>query len=598
MVKMNLLLFSGVVTSKIIDRLFKKTDLYSLFFAKQVNIPEIKIKTGSSVFRIALKDTYFQSLFNDRYFIFNQEQDKKNFEKYSQADKPFWKVNWKDFDPKDYWEIARGWQWLPAYLGAPSDQEKQILIEKIFTWLKANPYPNGLAWAVNLDVAIRAMNLLLLYHLCHDERFTNSLWQHYLYIKKRIWLSRRSMQNNHYLGELTVLAILAKLFGQKEQYQYKQELEKEFQNQFYEDGVNVEQSMRYHAFSVQFALLAKLFLGLELPFLEKALEYVLMMRKPDGTWPSFGDDDMGCVFRLNSAPMTDDYEALLGFLALLDSDPKAKYALEEWPSEPQFFIKDAQSKWDQLEKTEPQLSKIYPKGGLWIKRTGWENNANWMMVKFGPHKWHAHADLFHMELSISGNPLLMDSGTYRYNNVPEERKYFRSTAAHNCLEFEGLEQSRQLTTFRWGKTAKVIDWDITKKEDKFTFTGSHNGYSNKGITHNREIEGQNDLSEIIIRDTLEGKTNGDAEIYWHFHPTIEITEKGKEYQLFSGSETIGIFRLDSNDSVKAEIVETSYSEHYGHLSKKKTLVIRACKKALQPLIVKSHFIFNSNEESS
>ncbi len=586
-----------IVTSKVLDRFLKQTGLYGLSFRSIINTGRSKNFEDLPVFPVAVEDKYLQALKNDLYSVFINEVRLEQLEINSQSDKPFWRVSWKGFDPKDYWEIARGWQWLPAYLGTETNQDKELIIEKILIWLEANTYPNGLAWVVNLDVAVRSINLLLINQLCHDERFNASLWQHYQYIKKRIWLSRMSMQNNHYLGELTALAILAKLFDQKEQQEYRQELEKEFKKQFYNDGVNVEQSMRYHAFSVQFALIAKFFLDLDLPFLEKALDFVLMMQKPDGEWPSFGDDDMGCVFRLNSKPMTEDYNALLGFLGLLYSDSRTRYVLEGQPTEPHLFIKNAQSKWNKLERKEPKFTKVFPDGGFWVTRTGWDKKANWMMVKFGPHKWHAHADLFHIELSIGGRPILIDSGTYRYNNVPEERKYFRSTASHNCFEFDGTDQSRQLTTFRWVKMAKVTDWDITEKENGFTFFGSHDGYSPKGLIHHREIEGQKNLKEVIIRDTLEGKTEGEANAYWHFHSEIELLETDQGYQIISGLQKIGLFKYDSNDSAKAEVFETPYSEHYGNLSKKKTLVIRAYKKALQPLIVKSHFIFNCNEEN-
>jgi hypothetical protein len=579
--------------AKVLDRFLKKTGLYSMAFS---NLPDCscKMRSWKMIYDQILTDnSYQETVTNDRYFIFQQLKDLSDFKKYSQANKPFWQVTWKGFDPKNYWEIVRGWLWLPAYLGVKSDQERESVFKKILSWLETNPYPNGLAWTVNLDVAIRAMNLLIIYSFCQDKRLKEPLWQHYMYIKKRIWFSKISIRNNHYLGELTTLAILAKLFDQKEQHQYKNDLENEFQNQFYRDGVNVEQSMRYHAFSVQFALLAKIFLGLKLPLLERSLDFVLMMQKPDGSWPSFGDDDMGCVFRLNSDPLKEDYDALLGFYGLLYYDSRAKYVLKELPKEPQLFIEGAKEKWTSLKKEEPPLSKVYPEGGFWTKRTCWGNNANWMMIKFGPHKWHAHADLFHVELSVNGIPVLIDSGTYRYNNVPKERKYFRSTAAHNCLEFEGQDQSKQLTTFRWAQCAKVKKWDIQETEESFNFYGEHNGYSNKGLNCQRKINGNNDLDIINVQDSLEGKEEGQTKVYWHFPKAIDLKSIDPcSFEIQTKEKILGSINIDSNESIECEIIETPYSEHYGHLSKKKTLLISARKKAQKTLTVKSNFTFN------
>ena len=49
---------------------------------------------------------------------------------------------------------------------------------------------------------------------------------------------------------------------------------------------------------------------------------------------------------------------------------------------------------------------------------------------------HAHCDLLSFELSIAGEPVIVNSGTYAYQS--ELGSYFRSTAAHNTCQIDGF----------------------------------------------------------------------------------------------------------------------------------------------------------------
>ncbi|HHE64634.1 MAG TPA: hypothetical protein ENL09_01275, partial [Bacteroidetes bacterium] len=527
------------------------------------------------------KNKKFEGFINefptDKYFVFGRLLKENKIIRETGKSVPFWKCSWKGFDPKDYWEIARGWQWLPANLEA-DESNRSLVIEKIIAWLEANPYPNGLAWAVGLDVAIRSINLLLIYEISQDDRLINYLWQHYLYLKKMLWLSKNAIRNNHYLGELTTLTILVKFFGLSNFKKLRKCLTKEIMNQFYEDGVNKEQSIRYHKFSLEFVILAHLFLDIKSPVLGKAAEFILATMKLDRTWPSIGDDDMGCVIRLHNEPINGDYLAILSLIGLLLKSGKIKYITKNLSNEAKLLLKDSEKAWEEIKEEEPEKTYIFENGGYLIHRTGWTENDSYFLLKFGPHKWHAHADLFHIELMIKGTPILIDSGTYRYNNVPEERKYFRSTAAHNTMEFDGLDQTKQWTTFRWHKAAKVIDWKIDQNNESIFFTGAHDGYKNRGVIHRRTIKLEKNLKMVDIADSITGNGKGICKVYWHFHPevTIEINSKNTVSIARSG-KVIGRIQIKSGKPVLLKKTETLYSKYYTHLSTKHTLVIEFVK---------------------
>src|SRR5690606_5147679 len=73
---------------------------------------------------------------------------------------------------------------------------------------------------------------------------------------------------------------------------------------------------------------------------------------------------------------------------------------------------------------------------------------------------HGHADAFAFTLSVGGQPVIVDPGTYSYFLEPEGREYFRSTKAHNTITIDGQSQSVPGGPFLWSHKAntRVIDW--------------------------------------------------------------------------------------------------------------------------------------------
>lgn len=568
------------LSAKSADKVFRKTGVYFLVFWKKKGeetreILPLGIEKGKVIRSADLEKSDAESGISN-----------------SKESVPFWKVSWKGFDPKDFWEIARGWQWLPVVLANENETERNKVIEKIVEWLHKNRYPCGLAWAVGLDVAIRAMNLALIFSITANRKLEVHLYYHYLYLKKMLWLSRNAIRNNHYLGELTALAILSTMMNRKDAFKLSKRVGKEIKKQFYTDGVNVEQSVRYHKFSLEFALLAKLFLGIEAPVLEKAGDFVLALKKPDGSWPSIGDDDLGCVLRLHSDSINGDYKAILSVMSVIFDRPDFKRTAQELSGEAELLVNDAASKWASLKELEPKKSYLFKEGGFFAYRTGWNRDDSYFVVKFGPHKWHAHADLFHIELSINGQNVLVDSGTYRYNNVPEQRRYFRSTPAHNTISINDLDQTKQWTTFRWHKPARVTEWNLDENSKGFEFMGTHDGYRRIDLVHSRRIFGSSDLKTLMVNDYIEGKGTGTIKVFWHFSPELSLEKTGEnEFGVLNKEGLLGSVRLNTNETLITKILDTPFSERYGNLSSKKTLQIEIQKCSRKEIKIDTEFQF-------
>ena len=566
------------------DIVFRKSGFYSIKLKKtSFFLDETRIRRYYFG-KPCLSDRYYKLILNDKYVVFDKILNYDDLQKYVNEKLPFWKVSWDNFDPKDFWEIARGWQWLPAIIKAKEVNNTQEVINKIIYWLNKNHYPNGLAWSVGLDVAIRAINLVIVYQITQEQILLKYLYEHFLYLKKMIYYSKGTIRNNHYLGELTSLEILSLFFDDKNTVKLKELLEMEINRQFYSDGVNFEQSIRYHKFSLEFVLLAKIFLNINVENIGKSAEFLLAVKKPDNTWPAIGDDDLGCVVRLNSNPLVEDYSDIISLSGLMNNNEELLNGNNIISPLAEFFLPQIKNKLINIKfQINPQKTFIFPKGGYFIHRTGWSEDDNYLLIKFGPHKWHAHADLFHIELSIKGISILVDSGTFRYNNAIQERKYFRSTAAHNTLEFNSSDQTKQFTSFRWHAPAKVIKWDVKEDVEKLFFSAIHDGYLKRyDIVHERNVSTDKDLNRIRVIDVIKGKGKGQVKIYWHFSPELEIKKMTENNIIvYKGNSNIVKICFSSKNIFKTRIIETPYSPLYGVKGEQPTLVIEFEKKDIE-----------------
>ncbi|WP_162304390.1 heparinase II/III family protein [Maribellus luteus] len=185
-------------------------------------------------------------------------------------------------DIKVPWELSR-MQHFP-YLALHSTGKNRNAIVKEFRnqvldFIATNPPRMGVNWKCTMDVAIRAANLLISYDLfCQKDDgnvfdkeiqtvFANSMYEHGRHIFHNLeW--QVDMTSNHYLANITgLLFIAAYLENTKETNTWlvfcTNEIIKQYQKQFYEDGANFEASTCYHRLSSEMIVYATaLLLGL------------------------------------------------------------------------------------------------------------------------------------------------------------------------------------------------------------------------------------------------------------------------------------------------------------------------------------------------
>jgi len=158
----------------------------------------------------------------------------------------------------------------------------------------------------------------------------------------------------------------------------------------------------------------------------------------------------------------------------------------------------------------------------------------WMMIDGGPAgpeylMAHAHADIFSYELSLFGKRFVVDSGVYQYAAGPM-RDYVRSTAAHNTVQVDGLDQIECWDAFRVARrdAPKDISWRET--ETGRVFEGRFDGYQVRlgdALSHYRRIEVNTEARWVHISDRVRGRGDHSVETRIHFHPKADVQRQGR-----------------------------------------------------------------------
>ncbi|MFC2089122.1 heparinase II/III-family protein, partial [Calditrichota bacterium] len=186
-----------------------------------------------------------------------------------------------------------------------------------------------------------------------------------------------------------------------------------------------------------------------------------------GTVPMWGDSDYGRALGLGQNKDFWDLRPILSVGAVLFSRPDWKFAAGRFDEEAFWLLgSDGLELWNNLDVYPPkQTSQDFPDAGMYIIRDNWNIDTDVAFFRCGSFGLggegqcaHSHCDLLSFVLWINGQPLLVDSGTYRYHG--HWRDHFRLTSAHNTVLIDGQEQAIPKPNFSWQKIpeARCLNW--------------------------------------------------------------------------------------------------------------------------------------------
>jgi hypothetical protein len=425
------------------------------------------------------------------------------------------------------------------------------VVDQIKSFVKQCPYLLGVHWIMPMETGIRLISIAwivafmkeyLRYDVETCDLIEEIVRSHVHYTAKNF--SACSSANNHLIAELTGVFVTALCFeGLNGMSRYKWKtydmLSREIALQFHSDGINREQTTHYHISCYNCFLLAGLLgreNGLEFPkeywhTLEKGAEFICALSNDDNSIFNIGDSDDGKTIVLSETE-PNQIQSLLATAAVLfkrgDFKAKARYfdEMSLW-----LLGKTGKVAFDSLNvDSKVTGSAKFEEGGYYILRSNGPANPKVVFdcgpLGLGSIAAHGHADSLSFMLYAHEREFLIDSGTYIFEAENPYRNYFRSTAAHNTITVDGMDQSEIKGPFLWGHKARSFIEEWIDTEEGTRVMAWHDGYQRleDPVIHRRTIELDKKRSIISISDSMEAKFVHKICQYFHLAPECESTQ--------------------------------------------------------------------------
>ena len=468
-------------------------------------------------------------------------------------------------DVRVVWELNRLGHLInlgQAYRLTRDEKYTDQFLTQLHSWSEANPYGRGPNWTCAMEVALRAVNLIVARELFRDSpqldtRFLLRLFQqHGNYIRRNLEFSYIAT-SNHYLSDVAGLLWLGVMapelrdatrwrdFGLKE-------LLREMDKQVLEDGADFEASTGYHRFVTELFLYSFLLCRVnDIEIGEKywrklhsMLLYIRAYLRPDGFAPLIGDTDGGQFLPLQQR-RADDHGYLLEIGADVFNDPS-------------------------LCDPEPG-SKAFPQAGIYIMRhDDLYLCFNASGAGINGRGSHGHNDALSIEVSAGGVAFIVDPGTYVYSGDLQKRHEFRSTAYHSTVKIDGVEQNTigRDAPFVIGDEARprVLLWETEPQIDRIV--AEHYGYRRlkHPITHRRTVIFHKPERSWLIEDEFDGAAvDHEFEIRFHFAPGLQVDTDEANLEVRDPHTDLTLHVRSLSLAVSPALEQQFTSRNYGEL---------------------------------
>jgi len=482
---------------------------------------------------------------------------------------------YRSSDIKVPWELSR-LQWLipagQAYM-LTGDEDYAKAVKKIVEeWARGNLLARGVNWACTMDVALRGISLVWLFHVFHRSAawhdgafrhaFLKLLYLHGDFTARH--LEWADVNGNHLTADAAGLVVMGLFFGdgggappepKAWQEQGWRILTGELPKQVFADGVDFEASAAYQRLVLELFLLPALYrrkAGLDVDEdyarrLRKMAGFVAAYSRDDGASPLWGDADDGRVLPFGGQGINDHrYLVALTGLGLNDGDLLVSAS---GPKAEVFWMLGPEAAAKVPGKPQPQGSKAFPDGGVYVMRHDDDlqnsGGGDHVFIDCGPvgmagRGGHGHNDCLSFEAVLAGVPLITDCGAYVYSADPQWRNDFRSTCFHNTPVIAGEEQNRFVRPeYLWSlhddAEPDVRKWSVS--DDADVFVGAHSGYRRlpRPVTPVRAILLDKAHHRLVVVDRFEGEGEQSIRIPYHLALGVEaIEEEPGQWRLKAG----------------------------------------------------------------
>ncbi|MFA5074901.1 MAG: heparinase II/III family protein [Candidatus Babeliales bacterium] len=517
----------------------KFTYIYKNKNLKKINFDIFKFKQKDFVSKILNSEKFQNSLhpkYKNKFYILKQADlaCSNCFDLLGSGPKCFEKnnINWQhdfklnlnlkdyNFDIKIPWELSRFQQIYflgRAYQITNNQKYAQTFYDQVLDWLDKNPCFSGVNWTCPMEAAIRAINFIWGFYFFKDsqilddnfnQKLINSLYYHAIYLKNN-W-ENWGQTNNHYLSDLIGYFYLCCFFDflknfENQKLKIFKKILKEFDKQIFPDSTSYEGSTSYHKLVTEiflhFYLLCKIEnLDLNESFIqkfEKMQNFISNCSDQKNNFVQIGDNDSGKI--------------LTNFFVINTKKPSINFF-----HYPNFGLSIIKAQNTHLTFRHPTFNIKQPSG-------------------------HFHHDSLSITLSVNGQPIFVDPGSYIYTANPEWRKFMQSSGNHNSFFIKNNQETNFVPKdlFQLSKETQK-DTALIKKINNLIIIKN---YYQVKLPNNlisrfyRKIIFKENF--LVIKDWVEN-LNIATPCYWNFlfSPKLKILRKDKNKFLIKKKKSI------------------------------------------------------------
>lgn len=470
-------------------------------------------------------------------------------------------------DIRTVWELSRSYHFVLLARAYWRTCDARFLIgfqEQVESWIVDNPPGRGPNWISPMDAAIRGANwALAAVLLARAPGLSPAFWASLLgNLRLTAWYVERHLEwhpvfrGNHYISNGVGLVYLGALFqddreGARWLRLGARILEREMRYQVHADGVSFEASIGYHRLVTEFFAWGGEVIQRNRPgalpteYWQRLVgmrQFIESYLDGEGRAPLIGDADDGRLHQLCAQAARSPRLHRPGL--------PARRALPGAPA-----------------------SLAYREGGFYVLRHGMARCVvRCGAVGLAGAGSHDHNDQLSYELTLNGQELITDSGTFAYTRDLKARYAFRATAAHNSVQLGGEEQN----PIRVDKPWRILS-DRTRSECTTwktgpagaVFEGRHHGFAHRasGAACSRRIAVDAATGEWTVADVVAG--TGNEALVWRVHlapGTASLTrlEPGRWLLEHSNAARHRI-TLEAPAHLEVRLTESPYSERYGEV---------------------------------
>jgi hypothetical protein len=465
------------------------------------------------------------------------------------ADVPWWRV--PHFDPragdiKDVWEPARfAWAYDLArgWMLTGDEAFVHALAIGVSTFLQSSMPFRGPLWACGQETAIRAIAWLWAEGACSDSSTFDAAVREKM-LEALAWSGERianafayaqSQRNNHGLSEATGLiaigARLSRADPRAETWidQGHRALESMILDQVAPDGWYIQHSFAYARVALdQLTTARRVLLVVGRDLSPRARErvgalidlFAVCIDPETGDLPNHGPNDGAYILPLSTRPYRDFRPALTAAAATFgvslpdNIEPEAETlawlraaAPPTRPAARTPWVRHGHSGWA---VGATGRARVFARAGVYRSRPG-------------------HIDPAHLDVWISGRPVAIDAGTFRYAAPPPWNNGLTSTDVHNTITISGLPAARRGPRFLWLSWPRARIDDACLAGDEIRIAITNESWRDHGIVHRRECLVSD--GGVLVIDEIRGDTSFDAPVHVHWlvedGASVEVTSSGQ-----------------------------------------------------------------------